>query len=123
MAINPIIRAQIKTFREMNPHEEMNDSEFFEIMSMFSIENGVLGENIDPFKAHLKGDEFGIDGVAISIQGKLCTDVDEAAEVLSIGKTTPLNSIFINQKSQIALIMVRFQNSLMLYMISLLNKS
>lgn len=86
MAINPIIRAQIKTFREMNPHEEMSDSELFEIMSIFSIENGVLGENIDPFKAHLKGDEFGIDGVAISIQGKLCTDVDEAAEVLSIGK-------------------------------------
>ncbi|WP_279499451.1 AIPR family protein [Aeromonas veronii] len=86
MAINPIIRAQIKTFREMNPHEEMNDSELFEVMSIFSIENGVLGENIDPFKAHLKGDEFGIDGVAISIQGKLCTDVDEAAEILSIGK-------------------------------------
>ncbi|WP_323018009.1 AIPR family protein [Castellaniella sp.] len=55
-------------------------------MSIFSLENGFLGENIDPFRAHLKGDEFGIDGVAISIQGTLCTDVDEAEDILSVGK-------------------------------------
>jgi hypothetical protein len=50
------------------------------------VENGILGENIDPFRAHLKGQEFGIDGIAISIQGTLCTDADEAESILSHGK-------------------------------------
>lgn len=86
MAMNPIVKAQLENFKKMNPNSGMNDDELFEVMSIFSIENGVLGENIDPFKAHLSGSEFGIDGVAISIQGKLCTDVDEAIEILSFGK-------------------------------------
>jgi hypothetical protein len=84
--MNPIVKAQLKTFKEMNPNETLSESSLFEVMSIFSIENGVLGENIDPFRAHLKGDEFGIDGVAISIQGALCTDIDEAVEILSLGK-------------------------------------
>ena len=86
MAMNPIVKAQLGKFREANPNETYSESDFFEVMSIFSIENGVLGENIDPFRAHLKGDEFGIDGIAISIQGALCTDVDEAADILSVGK-------------------------------------
>ena len=55
-------------------------------MSIFSIENGILGENVDPFKIHLKGCEFGIDGLAINIQGTICVDADEASSALSIGK-------------------------------------
>lgn len=86
MAMNPIVKAQLKTFKEMNPNETLGESDLFEVMSIFSIENGTLAENIDPFRAHLKGDEFGVDGVAISIQGTLCTDIDEAAEILALGK-------------------------------------
>ena len=86
MAMNPIVKAQLKTFKESNPNEVMSESDLFEVMSIFSLENGILGENIDPFRAHLKGVEFGIDGVAISIQGILCTDMDEAAAALSTGK-------------------------------------
>lgn len=84
--MNPIIKAQLNLFKETHSSETMNDSSFFEVMSIFSIENGVLGENIDPFKAHLKGSEFGIDGISISIQGSICIDIDEAEEILSIGK-------------------------------------
>ena len=84
--MNPIIKAQLSTFKQKNPNENFSESDFFEVMSILALENGVLGENIDPFSAHLKGNEFGIDGVAISIQGKLCTDIDEADEILSVGK-------------------------------------
>lgn len=84
--MNPIIKAQLKSFREGNSSLSYKDSDLFEVMSIFSLENGILGENIDPFKAHLKGDEFGIDGVSILIQGDLCVDKDEAEEVLSVGK-------------------------------------
>ncbi|OSZ42629.1 hypothetical protein BVZ31_02890 [Alcaligenes faecalis] len=84
--MNPIVKAQLGTFIKMNPNETYSESDFFEVMSIFSLENGILGENIDPFRAHLKGDEFGIDGVSISIQGTLCTDIDEAEDILSVGK-------------------------------------
>lgn len=99
MAMNPIVKAQLKTFQEMNPNENMDESDFFEVMSVFSIENGVLGENIDPFRAHLKGEEFGIDGVAISIQGSLCTDIDEAIEILSLGRNHSSDFHFFQSKT------------------------
>ncbi len=99
MAMNPIVKAQLKTFKEMNPNEVMSESNLFEVMSIFALENGILGENIDPFRAHLKGSEFGIDGVAISIQGSLCTDIDEAAEVLSIGKNHTSDFHFYQSKT------------------------
>lgn len=97
--MNPIIQAQLKRFKESNPGEELNDSEFFEVMSIFSIENGVLGENVDPFKIHLRGHEFGVDGVAISIQGALCTDMDEAMEVLALGKNHTAEFHFYQSKT------------------------
>ena len=97
--MNPIVKAQLKTFKEMNPNETLNESELFEVMSIFSVENGTLGENIDPFRAHLKGDEFGIDGVAISIQGTLCTDIDEAAEILALGKNHSSEFHFFQSKT------------------------
>ena len=59
MAMNPIVKAQLKTFQEMNPNENMDESDFFEVMSIFSIENGVLGENIDPFRALNRPDYIG----------------------------------------------------------------
>lgn len=65
--MNPIVKAQLNTFKKMNPNENLDEPNLFEVMSIFSIENGTLGENLDPFRVHLKGDEFGIDGVAISI--------------------------------------------------------
>ncbi|WP_394168228.1 AIPR family protein [Saccharospirillum alexandrii] len=97
--MNPIIKAQLNTFKEMNPNEVMSESDLFEVMSIFSLENGILGENIDPFRAHLKGVEFGIDGIAISIQGTLCTDVDEAAEVLSVGRNHTSEFTFFQSKT------------------------
>lgn len=86
MAMNPIVRAQLNDFKNANSHEQGKDSDFFEVMSIFAVENGILGENIEPFRAHLKGSEFGIDGISICIQGTLCIDADEAASILSVGK-------------------------------------
>ncbi|MFK0384710.1 AIPR family protein [Agrobacterium sp. NPDC090273] len=86
MPMNPVIKAQLSEFRKANPGEDGSDSDLFEVMSIFAVENGLLAENIDPFRAHLKGAEFGVDGIAILIQGVLCTDADEAASVLAVGK-------------------------------------
>ena len=99
MPMNPIVKAQLKNFMETNSGEKMSESDFFEVMSIFAMENGVLGENIDPFRAHLKGSEFGIDGIAIFIQGTLCTDMDEAMEALSVGKNHTADFHFFQSKT------------------------
>jgi hypothetical protein len=83
--MNPVVNSQLKEFMKSNPGEFSSESEYFEVMSIFSVENGILSENIDPFKAHLKGNEFGLDGIAITIQGSLCSNVDEANSILSVG--------------------------------------
>lgn len=44
--MNPIIKAQLNTFKEKNAGEQMTDSEFFEVMSIFAIENGILGKTL-----------------------------------------------------------------------------
>lgn len=103
VSMNPIIKAQLKQFSEMNPNEMLSETNLFEVMSIFSIENGVLGENIDPFRAHLKGSEFGIDGIAISIQGTLCVDSDEANAVLSSGKNHSSEFHFYQSKTSSSL--------------------
>lgn len=86
MPMNPIVRAQLNDFKSANPGECESDSEYFEVMSIFAVENGMLGENVDPFRIHLKGHEFGIDGIAISVQGIVCVDADEVESVLSVGR-------------------------------------
>lgn len=86
MAMNPVVKAQLSEFRKANSGEFGSDADLFEVMSIFAVENGLLGENIDPFRAHLKGSEFGVDGIAILIQGDLCTDLDEAEAVFAVGK-------------------------------------
>lgn len=84
--MNPVVQAQLKKFSESNPSLNYSASDFFEVFSIYSIANGMMTDDIDPFKAHLRGDEFGIDGVTILVQGELCTDSDEVAEVLASGK-------------------------------------
>ena len=84
--MNPIIKAQLNDFRKSNGAVSGKDSDAFEVMSIFAVENGLLGENIDPFKIHLRGAEFGVDGIAVIIQGTVCADADEADAALSVGK-------------------------------------
>lgn len=84
--MNPVVKAQLKAFEKSNPNTGLTENELFEVFSIFAITNGILTDNIDPFAAHLKGDEFGLDGVAIVIQGELCCTSDEVNGALATGK-------------------------------------
>ena len=64
----------------------MRVDEYFEVFSIHAVANGILTDNIDPFLAHLVGNEFGLDGVAIMVQGELCPDSDKVNELLATGK-------------------------------------
>ncbi|PSJ64910.1 AIPR family protein [Kumtagia ephedrae] len=84
--MNPVVKAQLKAFERANPHTGLPDPDLFEVFAIFSVANGILTDNIDPFSAHLKGTEFGIDGIAIMVQGELCRTADDVAGALASGK-------------------------------------
>lgn len=97
--MNPVVKAQLKEFQKNNSDEDLSESDFFEVMSIFAVENGILTENIDPFAAHLRGTEFGVDGIAIIIQGELCTNTDEVADMLAVGKNHSVGFHFFQSKT------------------------
>lgn len=81
--MNPVNQAQMNEFAEAYDLVKKAESDQFELYTVYSIIRGGSGENVDPFDIHLAGTEFGLDGVAIVVQGNLVTDADEAAAAIS----------------------------------------
>jgi len=80
--MNPVIRAQLREFAKANSLLIFGQEKQFEIYSIFSVVSGLLGENVDAYDIHLDGDEFGVDGVGIIIQGEVVKNRVEAEEKL-----------------------------------------
>ncbi len=97
--MNPIIKAQLSEFTAQNTGILSKETDYFEAFSIFSVLTGLYGHNIVPFRAHLKGEEFGLDGVAILVQGEICTDTDEVEAVQSIGKNHDIEFQFFQSKT------------------------
>jgi len=97
--MNPVVKAQLREFSERHKLEDLKESEFFEILSIHSVENGILGESVDPFKVHLKGEEFGIDGISILVQGEVCVDSDSVSQAISVGKNHQIEFHFFQSKT------------------------
>ena len=87
--MNPVIRAQLREFANANAIVGETQEKQFEIYSIFAVLSGLLGESVDAYDVHLVGDEFGVDGIAIVIQGEIVKNRHEAEE--------KLNSIKIHQ--------------------------
>lgn len=80
--MNPVVKAQLAEFSKSNLIAGFKEEDYFEVYSIFSILNGDLNNSVIPFEVHLKGTEFGLDGVAILVQGQLCLDSEEVAAVV-----------------------------------------
>ena len=101
--MNPVVQAQLKAFSELNSSTNLTEPDFFEVFSIYSISNGIMTDDIDPFKAHLQGNEFGLDGVSILVQGELCCNSDDVAEALAAGKNHQVEfSLFQSKTSKSA---------------------
>jgi AIPR protein len=97
--MNPVVLAQLSAFSKANEATDgLKEYECFEAYSIYSIFNGLLTNNLDPFAVHLKGDEFGIDGLGILIDGELCIDADDVAAALQIGKNHDVEFILLQAK-------------------------
>ena len=97
--MNPVVKGQLDQFMKANKDVKLSESDAFEVLTIHAVENGVLTESIDPFAAHLIGNEFGIDGIAILIQGEICTNADEAEAALSTGKKHVVEFHFFQSKT------------------------
>src|ERR1700759_4918646 len=97
--MNPVIQAQLREFAKANSITTTSQEEQFEIYSIFSILSGLLGEAIDSYEVHLAGDEFGVDGIAIVIQGELVRNRQEAEEKLAAISNPSVEFIFFQAKT------------------------
>lgn len=97
--MNPVIQAQLREFAKSHSITVEPVEKQFEIYAIFAILSGLLGENIDSYDAHLAGDEFGVDGIAIIIQGELVRNKQEAEEKLSAVKNPSVEFIFFQAKT------------------------
>ncbi|WP_218777523.1 AIPR family protein [Acetobacter indonesiensis] len=77
----------------------MSESEVFEAYTIYSIISGKLGYCVNPLDVHLKGDEFGLDGVATIIQGELVKDTDEAKAALEDINNPNIEFVFFQSKT------------------------
>lgn len=94
--MNPVVKAQLTEFSTTNPIQGFEEQDYFEVYSIFSILNGDLNHNVSAFDAHLKGKEFGLDGVALLVQGNLCLDTDDV--VSHLDKNSLVDFIFFQSK-------------------------
>lgn len=97
--MNPVVRAQVKEYATLSDLSGRPEHEQFEVYSIYSVLNGGLGESADPIDAHLAGDEFGVDGVAIMVQGRLVADRDAALEAIDGIKNPSIDFYFFQAKT------------------------
>lgn len=97
--MNPVVKAQAGQFKLDEGLHTLKDTEVFEAYTIYSVLSGQLGSTIDPLRAHLKGDEFGLDGAAVVIQGDLATDTDEANALLEDVRNPEVEFVFFQSKT------------------------
>lgn len=97
--MNPVIKAQVTSYAKGASIDTHGLDDQFEIYSMFATMVGFLGESIDANDVHLTGSEFGIDGVAILIQGELVRNADDVEDKFSAIKNPSIEFKFFQSKT------------------------
>ncbi|MGE7369321.1 AIPR family protein [Neorhizobium sp. NPDC001467] len=97
--MNPVIQAQLREFSKASVLLAERQETQFEIYSIFCILMGLLGENLEPYDVHLAGDEFGLDGIAIVVQGELVRDRQDALDKLEKINNPSIEFIFFQSKT------------------------
>lgn len=100
--MNPVINAQLREYSKYNDLSTLAECDQFEIYSIFSTLNGHLGEDVDAFDVHLKGKEFGLDGIAILIQGEIVRNEKDAEDKLGYIKNPVIEFVFFQSKSGVS---------------------
>ena len=97
--MNPVIIAQLREFARSNSIETLSEDKQFEIYAIFAVLSGHLGECLEAYDVHLQGNEFGVDGIAIIIQGEIVRNKREAEEKLELIRNPLIELIFFQAKT------------------------
>ena len=97
--MNPVIRAQVKAFASSEGLDNLSTSDQFEVYSIFSTLIGALGESAEAYDVHLRGSEFGLDGLAILIQGESVKTRADAEDKLASIKNPTVEFVFFQSKT------------------------
>lgn len=97
--MNPVIKSQTRSFQDEHGLQGLSPSEAFEAYTIYAVLAGQLSYPVNAIDAHLKGDEFGLDGVAILIEGKLAQDTDDATALLNDVFDPDIEFIFFQSKT------------------------
>ncbi|MGX9962482.1 AIPR family protein [Roseomonas sp. F4] len=97
--MNPVIRAQLRDFSRLHNISGETPENQFEIFAIFATLTGLLGETIDAYDAHLQGNEFGVDGIAVVVQGEAVRNRQEAEDKLLTIKNPSVEFIFFQAKT------------------------
>lgn len=111
--MHPVIKAQCQQFKINECLNHLSESEVFEAYTIYSVISGQLGRSVNPLDVHLKGDEFGLDGVGIIIQGDIVKDTDEANSALDGTNNPEVEFLFFNPKLEPPTIMATLASFLM----------
>ena len=108
--MNPVNKAQVGDFASREGLKERSESELFELYSIYSVLSGGLGETVNAIDAHLAGSEFGVDGVAILVQGRLVVDNTDVEQAITDIKNPSIDFYFFSLRPVLHLIMETFLN-------------
>lgn len=97
--MNPIVKAQLKEFASRNALDGYDEATQFEIFTIDAVCNGALGEQIESVDAHLRGSEFGLDGIAIILNGALVNDLDSAKDLVQGSAKIECEFLFFQSKT------------------------
>lgn len=110
--MNPVIRAQLREFSKAHSITAEPEEKQFEIYGIFSVLIGLLGESVEAYDVHLEGDEFGVDGIAVVIQGEAVRNRQEAEDKLALIKGASIEFIFSKLRQALVTITATFRSSL-----------
>ena len=97
--MNPVISSQLREFAKSTSIVDQPSDVQFEIYSVFAIVNGLLGEAVDAYDIRLEGSEFGLDGVAVLVQGEIVRNRVEAEDKLEAISNPSIEFIFFQSKT------------------------
>lgn len=102
MPLNAILAALLKEFSESQELNDTPEFEQFEHFVNYSILSEVYGGDFNPVDVSTGNQEFGLDGVAIIVNGVMVEDIDEINDLADRNKFLEVDFVFTQAKTAAA---------------------
>ena len=95
-----ITKAYVETFRKEQSLENVSDTEAFELFATYCVVSDAYDDEFNVTEPHTGGgDDLGVDGIAIIVNGALVTTPDEVIDLYQMNNSLDVTFIFVQAKS------------------------